>query len=81
MKLSRDLREAIGLLNSRRVEYVVIGAYSLAFHGHPHYTGDLDLFVNPSEENVSRSISVLDDFGFDDPSSGHSDFVERDQIV
>jgi len=31
MSLSPDLREFIELLNSRGVEYVIIGAYCLAF--------------------------------------------------
>jgi hypothetical protein len=53
----------------------------LAFHGHPRNTGDLDLCVNPTEENASRLVSVLDDFGFANPGLGHSDFVEGDQIV
>jgi hypothetical protein len=48
---------------------------------HPRYTGDLDFFVNPSEENASRLISVLDDFGFANLGLGHSDFVEGDQII
>jgi hypothetical protein len=48
MRLSSDLREFIGLLNSRGVEYVIVGAYSLAFHARPRFTGDLDVLINPS---------------------------------
>jgi len=33
MSLNADLREFIELLNSRGVEYVIVGAHSLAFHG------------------------------------------------
>jgi hypothetical protein len=33
------------LLNSRGVEYVIVGAHSLAFHGRPRYTGDLDILI------------------------------------
>ncbi len=40
MSLSADLKEFIELLNSRGVEYVIIGAHSLAFHGRPRFTGD-----------------------------------------
>jgi hypothetical protein len=42
MSLNADLREFIELLNSRGVEYVIVGAHSLAFHARPRYTGDLD---------------------------------------
>ena len=34
MKLSKDLKEFIGLLNSRKVKYVVLGGYAVAYHGH-----------------------------------------------
>jgi hypothetical protein len=43
--LSSDLREFIHLLNTNRVNYVIGGAWALAFHGRPRYTGDLDIFV------------------------------------
>ena len=33
MSLNADLREFVELLNSRGVEYVIVGAHSLAFHG------------------------------------------------
>jgi hypothetical protein len=33
MRLSNDLREFLELLNSRGVDYVIVGAHSLAFHG------------------------------------------------
>ena len=53
MKLDQDLREFIELLNARDVRYLVVGAYALAFHGRPRYTGDIDFFVQPSSENAS----------------------------
>ena len=54
MSLSADLREFIELLNSRGVEYVIVGAHSLAFHGRPRYTGDLDILVRPSPDNAEK---------------------------
>ena len=42
MHLSRDLREFIECLNSNEVEYLVVGAFAVAFHGFPRYTADLD---------------------------------------
>ena len=64
MQLSADLREFIGLLNSSDVEYVIVGAHSLAYHGRPRYTGDLDILVRPSPANASKVAAVLRDFGF-----------------
>ena len=39
--LSRDFNEFIGLLNAHAVEYLVVGGYAIAVHGHPRYTGDI----------------------------------------
>ena len=50
MHIHRDLCEFVELLNSKAVEYVVVGAYAVAYHGYPRYTGDLDLLVRPSPE-------------------------------
>ena len=35
MKLSSDLKEFIELLNSQKVDYLVVGAHALAWHGLP----------------------------------------------
>ena len=64
MKLQRDLREFVELLNSKGVEYVVVGGHAVAFHGFPRFTGDIDFFVCPTSKNAERIIEVLDAFGF-----------------
>ena len=81
MSLSADLREFIELLNSHGVEYVIVGAHSLAFHGRPRYTGDLDILVRPSPENAEKIIAVITQFGFGESSFQAADFVEPDQIT
>jgi len=64
MPLSKDLREFVALLNSNEVEYLVVGAFAVAYHGFPRYTGDLDLLVRPSSENAQRVLRALAQFGF-----------------
>jgi hypothetical protein len=81
MSLSADLREFIELLNSRAVEYVIVGAHSLAFHGRPRYTGDLDILVRSSPENAEKLATVLTEFGFAESEFKPSDFVEPDQMI
>ena len=80
MSLSADLREFIELLNSRGVEYVIVGAHSLAFHGRPRYTGDLDVLIRPSPENAEKMTAVLAEFGFAESGFKSSDFLEPDQM-
>jgi len=45
MILNPDFKEFIALLNKNRVRYLVIGGYAVAFHGHPRYTKDIDLWI------------------------------------
>src|SRR4029078_12942193 len=47
----------------RNVRFLVVGAYALAVHGRPRATGDLDLWVEPSEENGARVVRALAAFG------------------
>lgn len=68
MELAPDFDEFIGSLNARGVEFVVVGAYALAFHGSPRFTGDLDILIQPSLENAARVLVALDDFGFPVPN-------------
>ena len=37
--LSKDLQEFIRLVKAKNVEYLIVGAYALGFHGRPRYTG------------------------------------------
>ncbi len=81
MSLNADLREFIELLNSRGVEYVIVGAHSLAFHARPRYTGDLDILVRPSPENAAKLVSLLRDFGFAKGDLAESDFTVPEQMI
>lgn len=81
MPLSSDLREFISLLNSRGVEYLIVGAHSLAFHARPRFTGDLDILVRPIPENAAKVVAALKEFGFGDLGVSESDFTRADQVI
>jgi hypothetical protein len=81
MALNKDWREFLELLNSRGVDYVIVGAQSLAFHGRPRYTGDLDILIRPAPDNARRLLGVLTEFGFAQSGFKEADFVEPDQMI
>ena len=64
MDLAPDFDEFIGSLIAHDVEFVIVGAYALAFHGAPRFTGDLDVLVRPTIENGSRLLTAVRAFGF-----------------
>src|SRR5881227_1966622 len=81
MPLSKDWREFLELLNSRGVDYVIIGAQSLAFHGRPRYTGDLEILVRSTPENARILVDLLNQFGFARSGFKQTDFLEPEQMV
>lgn len=81
MKLQKDLKEFIGLLNSNGVEFVMVGAHCLAFHGVPRYTGDIDFFVNAAPENSEKLEKVIQAFGFGQTGLQREDFLAPDQVI
>lgn len=81
MKLQNDLREFIVLLNSLKVDYLIVGGHAVAFHGYPRFTGDIDFFVRPTLENAERLVSVLRAFGFTDPGLVPETFSQPRKVV
>jgi hypothetical protein len=61
--LNEDFRDIITAFADHGVEFVVVGAYALAFHGALRARGDIDLLVRPSPENAPRVVNALHDFG------------------
>jgi len=76
-----DLREFIKSLNASRVRYLVVGGYAVAFHGHPRYTKDLDVWIEANPQNAARVIKALERFGFGSLGLTPSDFTTPDQII
>ncbi len=73
--LNRDFKEFAESLNARGVEYLVVGGYALAAHGHPRYTGDIDFWIDHSPSNIAKLLQVLIDFGFESLQLKPSDFT------
>lgn len=52
--LNPDFKEFIQLLNANQVDYLIIGGYAVAIHGHPRYTKDIDIWVEMSIEPAEQ---------------------------
>lgn len=81
MKMEQDVREFIELLNARDVRYLVVGAYALAYHGRPRYTGDIDFFVQSSEHNAQLVAQIVEEFGFASLGIVAADLTSADQVI
>jgi len=81
MVLSQDFREFIKLLNYNHVRYLVVGGYAVAFHGHPRYTKDIDIWIWVSKNNAKKLLKTLDEFGFSSLDLKEEDFLEPGYVI
>ena len=81
MEIQKDFKELLGLLNEHNVEYVIVGAYALAYYGSPRFTGDIDILVCPSQDNAKKILSALNHFGFGSLNLTIDDFLHSDSVI
>jgi predicted nucleotidyltransferase len=60
-----DIEGLLKSLNAHNVRYVIIGATAFPVHGYTRATLDVDIFIEPTEENARRTWNALQDFGYD----------------
>jgi predicted nucleotidyltransferase len=68
-------------LNSHQVDYLLVGDYAVSIHGYPRYTGDIDFWVDISEENAQKLVNVLKEFGFDLPNLSTEIFLDKSRMT
>jgi hypothetical protein len=81
MELAPDYDEFFGSLTAHEVEFLVVGAYALAFHGAPRFTGDIDVFVRPTAGNAARLLAALESFGFPTGALRAEDITNPDRVL
>jgi hypothetical protein len=79
MPLSRDLRQFIEYLNSNAVEYLIVGALAVSWHGFPRYSADIDFFVRCSPENAQRILDAIRESGFGNLPLAQEDLTTRNR--
>ncbi len=67
MNLFTELhQQLIRKLIESGVDFIIIGGYSVIFHGYKRTTGDIDIWLKPDNENKQKLLPVLKFFNFDD---------------
>lgn len=61
--LPDDFRDMLIELSRAGADFVVVGGYAVAFHGHPRATKDLDILVRATRDNATRVYRALSAFG------------------
>ena len=61
--LNEDYKDILRLLSKNNVKFLLVGAYAMGAHGYPRATGDIDIWVEASEENSKKVYKALAEFG------------------
>lgn len=61
--LHQDFKDLISEFAAAEVRYLLVGGYAVAYHSLPRFTKDLDLLVDPTQDNLSRVYRALARFG------------------
>jgi hypothetical protein len=73
--MNQDFVDLLRAFVDHEVRFMVVGAYALAIHGRPRATGDLDIWIQPSEDNAARVMRALAAFGAPLDQISESDFA------
>ncbi len=63
LELPQDYTDLLLELLDARAEFVVVGGWAVAVHGHGRATDDLDILVRPTIDNAKRVFRALVAFG------------------
>lgn len=76
-----DLVVVCKRLNEEGVKYILIGGFAVNYYGFPRATEDIDLLVEPSEENISRIKNALSFLPDNAVREVNPDDVEKYEVV
>ncbi len=79
--LPPDFKDFLRLLNSKQVEYLLVGGYAVGYYGYPRATADIDVWIAVSEQNAGRIVSALREFGFAVPDLKPELFLQKDRVI
>ena len=81
IEFPRDFKEFLQLLNSKKIDYLVIGGYAVGYHGYPRATGDMDIWIAINEQNAIKMVEALKEFGFDLPELQKELFLIEQKVI
>lgn len=79
--VNRDYRDLFAEFNDREVDFLIVGAFALAVHGHLRATKDLDVWVRPTPDNAARVLESVRAFGGSMDGLTADDFTVPGTIV
>lgn len=81
--MNEDFLDLLKALLTEGARFMVVDAHAMAVHGVPRATGDLDVWVDVSDDNPRRVLAAVGRFGAPVDALGLSaaDFAQADRVV
>lgn len=73
---NNDFKDFILYLNQYVVEYIVVGGYAVIIRGYSRSTGDIDIWVNKTEENFIKLQKAIKAFGLPEIAIKKEEFFQ-----
>ena len=80
MKINSNFKDLLRHLNDGGVRYLIVGGYAVMKYTEPYSTKDLDIWIEPTEENAARALAALRLFGSPATAVTVADIVNPDLI-
>jgi hypothetical protein len=81
IRLPSDFKEFLRLLNSEKVEYLLVGGYAVGYYGYPRSTGDMDIWIAVNPANAAAIVRALQQFGFRTETVTSQLFLSENKVV
>lgn len=59
---NEDFKDFLKALNAAKVEYILVGGYSVILHGYARTTGDMDIWANRTIKNYKKLLKAFEKF-------------------
>lgn len=81
--MNPDFDDLLQSLLDTGASFLIVGAHAMAVHGVPRATGDLDIWVEATEDNAARVMRALANFGAPIDSLGitTADLLKADVVI
>ncbi len=79
--LNEDFLDFVKCLTHQSVDFIVVGAHALAFHGVARFTQDFDVWIRRTAENTRKLQAALAEFGIDLPEESARLLLEERKFL
>jgi hypothetical protein len=76
-----DFKDFINCLNKHNVQYMLVGGYAVILRGYSRSTGDMDIWVNKTQDNYNLLTKAIKEFGLPKAAVPEQQFFSNEYDV